>query len=325
MVEITVVAGDIMSRPCQLMLLKHADGFFGVDRAVSDKIEFRSGVEPGAAVVVTGKNIEALNVLFLGVGPLVEFRYPDLRHFASKALSIAKKRGIPAEIICTPIHGPGYGLDERESFLSLLAGFLDAIEKDECPRELRRIEFVEISPTRALRMENALREVRLRWDKPRHATIRDNLSSFGQGSERKAKLFVAMPFSPEHSDVWDIAIQEACQTAELLCERVDQQAYTGDVLAQIKSRLSAASGVLAVLDGANPNVFLEVGFAWALEKPTVLIVRNTENLPFDVRAQKCLIYSSIANLRTLLKDELVALRKQGAFEERGSKRAKPPH
>ena len=93
------------------------------------------------------------------------------------------------------------------------------------------------------------------------------LSSFGAESEKKTKLFVAMPFSPEHSDVWEIAIQEACQVAGILCERVDEQAYTGDILGEITRRLRNGSGVLALLNDANPNVFLEIGFAWGWESP----------------------------------------------------------
>jgi hypothetical protein len=76
------------------------------------------------------------------------------------------------------------------------------------------------------------------------------LSSFGAESEKKTKFVRGDAFLPEHSDVWEIAIQEACQTAGIICERVDEQAYTGDILSQITHRLRSVSGVLALL---NPN------------------------------------------------------------------------
>ncbi len=123
-----------------------------------------------------------------------------------------------------------------------------------------------------------------------------------------------MPFAPEHSDVWEIAIQESCQAAGIICERVDEQAYTGDILIQITSRLRDGSGVLALLNDANPNVFLEIGFAWGAGKPTVLIAKKDASLPFDVRGQKCILYTSIANLRSLLTAELISLKAQGVFE-----------
>jgi nucleoside 2-deoxyribosyltransferase len=145
----------------------------------------------------------------------------------------------------------------------------------------------------------------------------ESLSSFGDESERKSKLFVAMPFADKHSDVWDIAIRESCQAAGLLCERLDEEAYTGDILKQITSRLRKTSGVLAVLDDANPNVFLEIGFAWGTGKPTVLIAKKDTLLPFDVRGQKTIHYTSIANLRSLLKAELTSLKAQGVFNSSG--------
>ncbi|MGE3283608.1 MAG: hypothetical protein AB7O13_21780 [Alphaproteobacteria bacterium] len=146
------------------------------------------------------------------------------------------------------------------------------------------------------------------------ATSSSNLSSFGLESEQKTKLFVAMPFAPKHSDLWDIAIQESCQNAGLLCERIDEQSFTGDILTEIKSRLQTANGVVAVLNDAKPNVFLEIGFAWGVRKPTVLISKKGAKIPFDVRGQKCIQYTSIHNLRTLLTAELMALKAQGVFK-----------
>jgi hypothetical protein len=99
----------------------------------------------------------------------------------------------------------------------------------------------------------------------------------------------------------------------IICERLDKEAYTGDVLAQIKARLQIGHGVLALLDGANPNVLLEIGFAWGARKPTVLIAKKGTSLPFDIQSQKCIYYSSIADLRRSLTKELAALKKKGVF------------
>ena len=326
MVELAVVCGDVTSRVCDLLVLKHADGFYGVDALISNRIDFRAGVPEGETAFLAGRNIEARKVLYIGVGPLAEFRYPQIRAFARKALEAAARGTGRTEIMCSPLHGPGYGLDERESFLSLVGGFFDGIKRGTFPADLQRIEVVELSPRKAERLQKLLYDVVMpSWadNKPSKTgkngiinfgpTLLENLSSFGIHSEEKTKLFVAMPFAPEHSDVWEIAIQESCQNAGIICERVDEQAYTGDILTQIKSRLESGSGVLALLNDANPNVFLEVGFAWGMKKPTVLIIKKGAPLPFDVQGQKCIQYVSIANLRNLLTAELIALKSQGAF------------
>jgi nucleoside 2-deoxyribosyltransferase len=74
--------------------------------------------------------------------------------------------------------------------------------------------------------------------------------------------------------------------------------------------------MLALLNDANPNVFLEIGYAWAKEKPTVLMVKKGHKLPFDITGQKCIVYSSINELRTKLKAELKALVDNGTLANR---------
>jgi hypothetical protein len=328
MVELVVVAADITERPCDLLLLKHANGFYGVDRIVSKRLGFGAEVPEGEGAFVAGRNIKARKVLYIGVGPLGEFRYPQIRTFGRRALELAARGAGPTQVLCTPLHGPNYGLDEREAFLSLVGGFSDGIESGAFPADLERVEIVEVNLRRAERLNNILSEFigSASRSEDKRAPLQDThtfslaaashegLSSFGVQSERKPKLFVAMPFASKHSDVWDIAIQESCQTAGIVCERVDKQAYTGDILTQITSRLRNGSGVLALLNDANPNVFLEIGFAWGSGKPTVLIAKKGTSLPFDVRGQKCIQYTSIANLRSLLTAELISLKSQGVFD-----------
>jgi hypothetical protein len=205
---------------------------------------------------------------------------------------------------------------------------LDSIESGAVPEDLERVEIVELSLRKAERLQTMLADfiASSSWSQNKQATPRDTqtfslgpashqkLSSFGGESELKTKVFVAMPFAPQYSDEWEIAIQEACQKAEIVCERVDKQAYTGDIFAQITSRLRSGSGVLALLNDANPNVFLEIGYAWGKGKPTILIAKQGTSLPFDVQGQKCIQYTSIANLRSLLTTELISLKAQGVFD-----------
>jgi hypothetical protein len=319
MVELTVVNADLMERACDLLVLKYADGFYGADSAISKRVGFNERVPPGEAAFLTGRSIAARKILYIGVGPLEDFRYRQIRAFGRTALELAARDSGRIKVLCTTIHGPGYGLDEREAFLSLVGGLWDGIEIGAFPKDLERIEIVELNSKRAERLERMLSEsiASSRWQtnrvKYKLGIGPHDLSSFGAESERKTKLFVAMPFAPEHSDVWEIAIQESCQKAQILCERVDRQAYVGDILTEVVSRLKSANGVLALLDDANPNVFLEIGFAWGAGKPTVLIAKNGTPLPLDVRGQKCIQYTSIANPRSLLAEELISLKAQGVF------------
>ncbi len=62
--------------------------------------------------------------------------------------------------------------------------------------------------------------------------------------------------------------------------------------------------MIADLSGANPNVYLEVGYAWGKGRPTLLLVKSEQELRFDVRSQRCLKYESIKNLADVLSREL---------------------
>ncbi len=120
----------------------------------------------------------------------------------------------------------------------------------------------------------------------------------------KPRIFVAMPFATEMEDVYYYGIQNPVRQLGFICERIDQEAFTGDVLPQMKTRIEAAEIVIADLTGSNPNVYLEVGYAWGKARPTVLLVKEADQLKFDVRGQKCLTYKSIKDLETQLTKEL---------------------
>jgi hypothetical protein len=321
MFSIAVREGDILSLPCDLLVLKHADGFYGVDLKIAELIGFNGTVPEGKVRVVPGRNAEARRIAFVGVGPLVDFEYRKIRDFGRQAIGIAAKEREPARRICMPIHGPGYGLDEAEAFSSLIAGIIDATTDERASRNIEAVEIVEHNPTRVRRFKRILDTLTKKPPKRfdvRSEVIGQNLlfaqlKSFGTESESKIRLFVAMPFKDEFNDEWEIAIQEAVNSLQMLCERIDKSAFTGDISTEIKRRIEQYDGLIALLNGANPNVFLEIGYAWAREKPTVLLAKEGQELPFDVRGQRCIYYKSIADLRTKLKTELGQLQSSGVF------------
>ncbi len=87
-------------------------------------------------------------------------------------------------------------------------------------------------------------------------------------------------------------------------ERVDQLSFDGLIIQRIRERIETAKVVIADLSTANPNVYLEVGYAWGRNKPTILLVRDVSELRFDVQGYRCLIYRSIRELEALLSAEL---------------------
>lgn len=185
--------------------------------------------------------------------------------------------------------------------------------------------FLERDRGRAKRMQQRLRlllpSLRVTADRPLGPTAADPLSvehlrSVGYDSESKHHAFVAMPFDSSFEDVFYYGIAPPIRAAGLLCERVDQISFTGDVVVQLKDRISRAQFLVADLTGANPNVYLEVGYAWGRGVPTVLLCDKVDDLRFDVRGHRCVVYSSIRDLESKLEKEISGLLPTGGRPDR---------
>jgi nucleoside 2-deoxyribosyltransferase len=120
-----------------------------------------------------------------------------------------------------------------------------------------------------------------------------------------------MPFKKEMDDVFYYGIQQSVRASGFICERIDRDAFTGDILDQVKKKIETATVVIAELSGANPNVYLEIGYAWGKGRPTILLIKNDQDLLFDVRGQRCLKYERIRDLEESLKNELKELIARG--------------
>ena len=92
-----------------------------------------------------------------------------------------------------------------------------------------------------------------------------------------------MPFGELYDDTFLVAMSYAAKSVSAVCERVDQKQFSGDIVEMIKSMIQKCTAMIADLSGANPNVLYEVGYAHALEKPTVHICATPlSELPFNV-------------------------------------------
>lgn len=113
----------------------------------------------------------------------------------------------------------------------------------------------------------------------------------------KPFVFVLMPFAPEFDDVYKLGIKPACQDAGAYAERVDEQFYEGGILQRIYNQISKADVIVADMTGKNPNVFYETGYAHALGKPVILLTRNADDIPFDLKHYPHIVYKGrIADL-----------------------------
>ncbi|MEL6182384.1 MAG: hypothetical protein AAFS10_25735, partial [Myxococcota bacterium] len=298
-----------------------------------------------AFVLSTEGALPATRVLFLGTPHLRKLGYDRLREFGAEALRILKHEGNVRHIAAT-IHGPGYGLDESEATLALVSGLLMGVRLGACPPELERISLVERKESRVELIRSTLADALAKaphvhqegtiftvghrtgvaqehaeGDPPSPGEegpqAPDLIASpiFGQGSDIKPHAFVAMPFTQSFEDVYFYGIRPPIKDAGMLSERIDQEVFSGDIFGRIKERIETADLVVAELTGANPNVYLELGYAWGKGRPTILLSRSVEDLRFDVQGQRVLLYNSIRQLEARLRQELRTLVARGILKD----------
>jgi hypothetical protein len=322
-IAIAVVHGEALELGGDILAVKHAQSLYGaeldvVDRLLEKGINLLEGLpKPGQFLLIDSLGVAcAKKVLFVGVAALPDFSYPQIREFGRRTVAILQSQGTQARHLLTTIHGPGYGLDEVEAFESQLAGLIETFTTPNTSSSLERITFVDRNPSRAQRLSETLSrllpggEVIVKTPNAGSAskeTLAQTLGQVGYASAEKPRAFVAMPFAEEMEDVFHYGIQGAVKEAGFLCERADLSSFTGDVMSWVKNRIETAELVIADLSGANPNVYLEVGYAWASGRSTVLVARDPAELKFDTKGQRCLIYKNIKDLEQKLGNELKVL------------------
>jgi hypothetical protein len=128
------------------------------------------------------------------------------------------------------------------------------------------------------------------------------------------RCFVLMPFSAELSEFYRSIIKPAVTEAGVVCERADDIFGPGHIMTDIWSKINKASFVIADLTGKNPNVFYELGIAHSIGKKAILLAQSIEDVPFDVRDRRVLLYSTrfdgIQPLREALLNAITEIRSE---------------
>lgn len=103
--------------------------------------------------------------------------------------------------------------------------------------------------------------------------------------------FVMQPFEGHLGDYFESIYKPAIEQAGLHALRADAEIFgTGKIMDQIWRGIRSADVLVAELTTKNPNVFYELGLAHALEKPVVLVSSNQEDVHFDLRHIRVILY-----------------------------------
>jgi len=99
-----------------------------------------------------------------------------------------------------------------------------------------------------------------------------------------------MPFGGWFDEYWRDIYSPAITAAGLSAKRADDIFRAGVVMRDVWEFTQTAKVLLADLATRNINVFYELGLAHATGKPVVLVSDSIDDVPFDLRGLRVLLY-----------------------------------
>lgn len=118
------------------------------------------------------------------------------------------------------------------------------------------------------------------------------------------KVFAVMEFGGPYDVLYDEVIRPVAEESGLVVVRADDVPGPGLILEDIRREIREAYLVIAEISPANRNVFYELGYAHASEKPTILLARKGEQLPFDVSGYRCIFYDDSIGGKAAVEEQL---------------------
>ncbi|HTV57674.1 MAG TPA: hypothetical protein VMJ93_02290 [Verrucomicrobiae bacterium] len=122
--------------------------------------------------------------------------------------------------------------------------------------------------------------------------------------QRPGKVFVVMQFSEPYRQLYEEVIQPVVKTFDLCAYHVGEVFGPGIILNDIAQGIVEAEVVIAEITPANQNVFYELGYSHALNKPTILLAERGKQLPFDVSGYRVLFYDNTIAGKKQIEDGL---------------------
>lgn len=128
-------------------------------------------------------------------------------------------------------------------------------------------------------------------------------------------VFMLAPFSEPYNTIYNDHIKPTVESIlDLRCVRADDIYNNKPIMEDIWKSINEASILISELTGRNPNVFYEAGIAHTIGKEVILITQTIDDVPFDLRHLRCIVYNytprGIRSLEEDLKNTIENIRKR---------------
>lgn len=110
----------------------------------------------------------------------------------------------------------------------------------------------------------------------------------------RPEIFVVSQFGGDYDILYNEVIKPVCEELKYNPMRGDEAVSCTLILNDIITSIRNSAIVIADITPDNPNVFYEVGYAHALNKPTILLCEKAirDKLPFDVSGFRTIFYDN---------------------------------
>lgn len=103
--------------------------------------------------------------------------------------------------------------------------------------------------------------------------------------------FVLIPFNEPFNTIYEDHIKPSVESIQgLTCLRADDIYDNRPIIEDIWRCTNQARILIAELTGRNPNVFYETGIAHTVGKEVILITQSMDDVPFDLKHLRCIVY-----------------------------------
>lgn len=106
--------------------------------------------------------------------------------------------------------------------------------------------------------------------------------------------FVLLPFTSEFNDLYNFAIKPALEAHGLNVRKADDIYQPGNILSQIWELIRTAEVIIVDVSGQNSNVIFELGLCYGIQRCPILLTRNPNELPFNIRNLRYIQYLNTA-------------------------------
>jgi hypothetical protein len=119
--------------------------------------------------------------------------------------------------------------------------------------------------------------------------------------------FVMLPFTEPYLTIFSDHVRLILEREmQLQILKADDIFRPEAIIQSVHDLIRKADVLVAEISERNPNVYYEIGFAHGIGKRVIFLTRSMENVPFDLRHLRCVVYEYTPRGSRKLKKDLLA-------------------